>query len=175
MTTSTTENREPAQATATAVGKPKPPHKARAAAKKGHAAASKARSAGKPRSAKKGAQPCRKAGNARPGSKTAKILDLVKRPGGATCRNCLRRPPGNRTPFAASSQFWARRREWPSSLPSRRMGNALIRSKSDLASLQTVQTELHIKAGAAVPLPEARVLASGRWVRRRSRRTFLFD
>ena len=84
MTISTTENREPAQATATAAGKPKPPHKARAAAKKGHAAASQARSARKPRSAEKGAQPRRKAGNARPGSKTAKILDLVKRPGGAT-------------------------------------------------------------------------------------------
>ena len=42
MTTSTTENREPAQATANAAGKPKPPQKARAAAKKGHAAASQA-------------------------------------------------------------------------------------------------------------------------------------
>ena len=87
MTTSTTENREPAQATATAAGKPKPPHKATAAAKKGHAAALQARSARKPRSAKKGAQPRRKAGNARPGSKTAKILDLLKRPGGATLKD----------------------------------------------------------------------------------------
>ncbi len=64
--------------------KPKPPQKATGTAKKGHAAASKARSARKPRSANKGAQPRRKADNARPGSKTAKILDLVKRPGGAT-------------------------------------------------------------------------------------------
>ena len=64
--------------------KPKPPQKATGTAKKGHAAASKARSARKPRSANKGAQPRRKAGNARPGSKTAKVLDLVKRPGGAT-------------------------------------------------------------------------------------------
>jgi hypothetical protein len=90
MTISTTENREPAQATATAAGKPKPPHKARAAAKKGHAAASQARSARKPKSAKKGAQPRRKPGNARPGSKTAKILDLVKRPGGATLKELLK-------------------------------------------------------------------------------------
>jgi hypothetical protein len=90
MTISTTENREPAQATATAAGKPKPPHKARAAAKKGHAAASQARSARKPRSAKKGAPPRRKAGNARPGSKTAKILDLVKRPSGATLQELLK-------------------------------------------------------------------------------------
>ena len=90
MTISTTENREPAQATATAAGKPKPPQKATVAAKKGHAAASQARSARKPRSAKKGAQPRRKAGNARPGSKTAKILDLVKRPGGATLQELLK-------------------------------------------------------------------------------------
>jgi hypothetical protein len=90
MTTSTTENREPAQATATAAGKPKPPQKANVAAKKGRAAASQATSARKPRSAKKGAQPRRNAGNARPGSKTAKILDLVKRPGGATLQELLK-------------------------------------------------------------------------------------
>src|SRR5260370_28372138 len=57
MTISTTENREPAQATATAAGKPKPPQKARAAAKKGHAAASQATAARKPRAAKKEAPP----------------------------------------------------------------------------------------------------------------------
>ena len=71
MTISTTENREPAQATATATGKPKPPHKARADAKKGHAAASQARSARQPRSAKKRAQPRRNAGNASPFFKAA--------------------------------------------------------------------------------------------------------
>src|SRR6266852_2653183 len=68
----------------------KPPQKATGAASKGHAAASKARSARKPSSAKKRAKPRRKAGNARPGSKTAKILDLVKRPGGATLKELLR-------------------------------------------------------------------------------------
>lgn len=66
--------------------KPKLPQKATAVAKKGHAAASKARSARKPSSAMKGAQPRRKAGNARPGSKTAKILGLLKCPGGATLK-----------------------------------------------------------------------------------------
>src|SRR5260370_18874322 len=86
MTTSTTENREPAQATATAAGKPKPPQKANVAAKKGRAAASQATSARKPRSAKQGAQPRRKAGNARPASKTANILSLGKRPSGATLK-----------------------------------------------------------------------------------------
>jgi uncharacterized protein DUF3489 len=70
--------------------KPKPPQKATVAAKKGQAAASKTRSARKPRSAKKGAQARRQAGNARPGSKTAKILDLLKRPGGATLQELLK-------------------------------------------------------------------------------------
>ena len=71
--------------------KPKPPQKATVAAKKGHAAAAKAKSARKPRSAKKGAQPAPKSRqNARPGSKTAKILDLLKRPGGATLKELLK-------------------------------------------------------------------------------------
>jgi uncharacterized protein DUF3489 len=70
--------------------KPKPPQKPTLAAKKGHAAASQARAARKPSSAKKGAKPRQKAGNARPGSKTAKILDLVKRPGGATLKELLK-------------------------------------------------------------------------------------
>jgi hypothetical protein len=64
----------------------KPPQKATVAAKKGHAAASQGKSARKPHSAKKGNKPRQNAGNARPGSKTAKILDLVKRPGGATLK-----------------------------------------------------------------------------------------
>jgi hypothetical protein len=70
--------------------KPKPPQKAGATAKKGHAAASRARAARRPSSAKRGAKPRRKAGNARPDSKTAKILDLMKRPGGATLQELLK-------------------------------------------------------------------------------------
>ncbi len=70
--------------------KPKPPQKATVAAKKGRAAASKTRSGRRPRSAKKRAKPRRKTGNARPGSKTAKILNLLKRPGGATLKELLR-------------------------------------------------------------------------------------
>jgi hypothetical protein len=64
----------------------KPPQKATVAAKKGHAAASQVKSARKPHSAKRGNKPRQKAGTARPGSKTAKILDLVKRPGGASLK-----------------------------------------------------------------------------------------
>jgi hypothetical protein len=63
---------------------PKPPQQATTAASKGHVAASKAKSARRPHAAKKGAKVQRKAGNPRPGSKTAKILNLLRRPGGAT-------------------------------------------------------------------------------------------
>ena len=70
--------------------KPKPTQKASVIASKGHLAASKARSAPKPNSGKKGAKPRRKAGDARPGSKTAKILELLKRPGGATLKKLLK-------------------------------------------------------------------------------------
>jgi hypothetical protein len=85
MNTSTLEEQGNIQ-TLSPSQKPKPPQKASVAAGKGHVAASKAKSARKPRSAKKGAKAHRKAGNARPGSKTAKILDLLKRPGGATLK-----------------------------------------------------------------------------------------
>jgi hypothetical protein len=86
MNTSTVEEQGNVQ-TLSPPQKPKPPQKASVAAGKGHVAASKVKSARKPRPAKKGAKAHRKAGNARPGSKTAKILDLLKRPGGATLKD----------------------------------------------------------------------------------------
>ncbi|HYL83244.1 MAG TPA: DUF3489 domain-containing protein [Candidatus Angelobacter sp.] len=86
MTTSTVEEQGNIQALSPSQ-KPKPPQRASVAAGKGHMAASKAKSARKPRSAKKGTKARRKAGNARPGSKTAKILDLLTRPGGATLKD----------------------------------------------------------------------------------------
>ncbi|HYM05679.1 MAG TPA: DUF3489 domain-containing protein [Terriglobales bacterium] len=85
MTTSTVEEQGNVQPQSPPQ-KPKPPQKATIAAGKGHVAASKAKSARRPRPAKKGAKARRKAGDARPGSKTAKILDLLKRPGGATLK-----------------------------------------------------------------------------------------
>ena len=86
MTTSTIEEQGNVQPQSPSQ-KPKLPQKASVAAgKEGHVAASKAKPARNPHSAKKGARPRRKAGNARPGSKTAKILDLLKRPGGATLK-----------------------------------------------------------------------------------------
>ena len=72
---------------ATSPQTPKPPQQAGTATGTGPVAASKATSARHPRSAKRSAPVARrKAGNPRPGSKTAKILDLLKRPGGATLK-----------------------------------------------------------------------------------------
>jgi Protein of unknown function (DUF3489) len=90
MTTSTIENREPAQATATE--KPEPPKKAKVAAPKPPVTPTKAKSANKTTPAKKGAKAAHKATAARvrQGSKTAKVLELVKRSGGATLKHIMK-------------------------------------------------------------------------------------
>src|SRR5712692_1980608 len=93
MTTSTIANREPAQATATE--KPQPPKKAKVAAPKPHVRPTKAKSANKTTPAKKGAKAAHKAVAATPdrvrqGSKTAKVLELVKRSGGATLKHIMK-------------------------------------------------------------------------------------
>ena len=88
--TMTTEEQETTQATAT-VKEPEAPKKARVAPRRAHVASSKAKSGKKPTSAKKGTKAPKKAKSAkaegaREGSKTAKVLDLLKRPGGATMK-----------------------------------------------------------------------------------------
>ena len=89
MTRSNTENQESTQATATAK-EPDAPKKARVAPRRAHVASSKAKSGKKPTSAKKSAKGAKrakaanKASGAHQGSKTEKVLDLLKRPGGAT-------------------------------------------------------------------------------------------
>ncbi len=89
MTTSISEETGTAQATATAAP-PKATKKATVAKPARHVAPAKAKSAKKatpkkkaPKGAK-GAKPAKKESGARDGSKTAQILDLLKRPGGAT-------------------------------------------------------------------------------------------
>jgi hypothetical protein len=92
MTISTTEN-ETDQATATATEKPEPPKKAHAGARSRHVAPSKGKSANKTTRAKKGAKRAKvpeKATGARQGSKTAAVLDLLKRPGGATTKELMK-------------------------------------------------------------------------------------
>jgi hypothetical protein len=75
---------------------PKPAKKPRSAAQKAHVAPSKARSSKKASPAKnatKGAKsaqsPKKKVTGARQGSKTAQVLDLLKRSGGATLKELM--------------------------------------------------------------------------------------
>jgi hypothetical protein len=83
MTTATTEENE--TGAATGKGKqPKPTRKARVGARRAHVAPKKAKSAKKASPPKKAPKGAKKAGTARDGSKAAKILDLLKRPEGAT-------------------------------------------------------------------------------------------
>ena len=107
MTTSTVEEQSSVQPQSPPQ-KPKPPQRATVAAAKGHLAASKAKSARKPRTAKKGVKARRKAGNARPGSKTAKILDLLKRPGGATSKELWKATSWHCGGVAAQIQLMAK-------------------------------------------------------------------
>ena len=91
MTTSTIENREPAQATE----KLEPPQKAKVAAQERRVTSTQAKPAHKATPAKKRAKAAPKAMNAkadrvRPGSKTAKVLELVKRSGGATLKHLMK-------------------------------------------------------------------------------------
>jgi hypothetical protein len=92
--TMTTENEESTQATATAT-EPEAPKKARVAPRRAHVAPSKGRSAKKTTSAKKSAKAPKKAmpakaEGAREGSKTAKVLDLLKRSGGASLKEIMK-------------------------------------------------------------------------------------
>jgi hypothetical protein len=87
MTTSTIE--ETTQATATGE-QPKATKKARVAPRGAHVPPTKAKSAGKATSAKKAPKGRKKATVARDGSKTAKVLDLLKRSDGATLKEIMK-------------------------------------------------------------------------------------
>lgn len=89
MITSTTEENGKAQATRPAED-PRPKKKARVGARRAHVAPTKAKSARKASPAKKAPQGRKKPHAARAGSKTAKILDLLKRPGGATAKELMK-------------------------------------------------------------------------------------
>jgi hypothetical protein len=95
MNTTITEENETAQA-GTPTDQPKATKKARVAQHRAHVAPSKAKAAKKASPAKKGTKAAKgaKAGNkatgTREGSKTAKILDLLKRPGGSTLKDLMK-------------------------------------------------------------------------------------
>ena len=93
MITSTAEN-ETAQATA-AAKEPEAPKKAHTAARKPHVAPAKAKSRKRANSSKKPARAPEKAATAkapgaRQGSKSEKLLELLKRPGGVTVKELMR-------------------------------------------------------------------------------------
>jgi len=97
MTTLNTEANGVAQATG--AEKPKLGKKARVTAKRAHVAPKKAKTAPKAKAAKaapkagapkKAPKAGRKAGAARHGSKAAKIIDLLKRPNGATLAEIMK-------------------------------------------------------------------------------------
>jgi Protein of unknown function (DUF3489) len=91
--TMTTEEQETTRATAK---EPEAPKKARVAPRRAHVASPKAKSGKKPTSAKKGAKTTKgtktlkKASAVRQGSKTERVLDLLKRPGGATTKELMK-------------------------------------------------------------------------------------
>ena len=92
----TTLNTEEIGTQATGAEKPKTGKKAGVAAKRAHVAAKKAKSTPKAKAAPKAKAPkkapkaVRKAGAARDGSKAAKIIDLLKRPNGATLAEIMK-------------------------------------------------------------------------------------
>ena len=101
MSTTITEETGTAQATATG-DQPKPTKKARAGARRAHVAPAKVKSGKKASPAKKGTRAKKQAKGAKPagkpkaaagvreGSKTAEILVLLQRPGGATLKELIK-------------------------------------------------------------------------------------
>jgi hypothetical protein len=87
--TSITEETETAQAEA-ASEQPKGTKKAHVGKRARHVAPKKAKSGKKAAPAKKAPKGAKKAGSARDGSKTATILEMLKRTGGATAKELLK-------------------------------------------------------------------------------------
>jgi len=77
-------------ALAPAAEAPKATQKASVAKRARNVAPKKARSGKKPIPAKKAPKGAKKAAGARDGSKAAKVLDLLKRPGGATAKELMK-------------------------------------------------------------------------------------
>jgi hypothetical protein len=81
--TTTTEN-------TAATEKAKPSQKASVGPKRAHVAPGKPKSAKKAKTSKKAAKGAKSAGAARDGSKASKVLDLLKRPEGATLAELMK-------------------------------------------------------------------------------------
>jgi len=88
MTTLTSE--ETATAQAAGAKEPKPGKKARVAPQRAHVAPKKAKAAPKAKAAKKAPKPAKEAAGARDGSKASQVLELLKRPDGATLAELMK-------------------------------------------------------------------------------------
>ena len=86
MIANTETETAPASAAAEAKATKKPP----AGARRAHVATKKAKSGKKASPGKKAPKGEKKGGSARDGSKAAKILELLKRPGGATLKELMK-------------------------------------------------------------------------------------
>jgi hypothetical protein len=89
MNTSIAEEAGTAQATATG-DRSKPNKKASVARQRAHVPPKKAKSAKKASAPKKAPKSQKKATSARDGGKTAKVLELLKRPGGVTSKELMK-------------------------------------------------------------------------------------
>ena len=78
------------ESAATAAEEPKANKKPRVGARRANVAPAKAKSAKKATAAKKAPKRAKKASGARDGSKAAKILELLKRSGGATSKELMK-------------------------------------------------------------------------------------
>ena len=85
-----TSIQEAETAPAATAEEPKTTKKAHAGARRANVAPDKAKPGKKASPAKKAPKGAKKATGARDGSKTAKILDLLKRPGGATAKELMK-------------------------------------------------------------------------------------
>ena len=88
MTTLITEETGTTQAAA--ADKPKAHKKARVGAQRAHVAPKKAKAVPKAKAAKKAPKPAKEATGAHDGNKAAKVLDLLKRPDGATLAELMK-------------------------------------------------------------------------------------
>jgi hypothetical protein len=85
-----TSTPESETAPASTAAEPKATKKAHGGARRGHVAPKKAKAGKKASPAKKAPKAAKKATGARDGSKTAIVLDLLKRPGGVTAKELMK-------------------------------------------------------------------------------------